>query len=687
MDALRDNTLPHHLKCVLMDAWKQQRQPLETKWDRNLQAFRRMSNNVDPELIPWAKDVERHRPWMSLACSDVTKTKVIAGKVAVTDIMLRGGRVQFALLPDDLGSSVVQAAPTEGSQPAETDVTEGMFNAIQRQLEGCDAEGELGSGVLDGALYGLTWTKYYVHKLRDERYVETAPASNVFALQATEQDAPALERKSPWAMYWDMESDGPRDGEGVVEEDYLSCDQARQLKSKPLYIAKAIQKVVDGKTGYGSSGQNAAAATTDPPKRRNLQKLRRTIWRGEFWATVPLSLAQKSERDLMEHWGLAEIPGLIEYPDPELAEDQTADDVLVDVMVTMLEDEIVRYARVSKADRPYYLCVWEENPDGAGGLSVADNVEQEFLSLTKVTRALHDVLHMVSRLTFAGKRSKIDGDLKVVDPGDFIDLAEDARNVSEAIEQFVVQGPVAELMRAMEMFLSMADFSSQIPRAQSGQENTTPQTWSELRERLNRASTYMGDVFRHYDEMIEDIIRDFLTFNMADKTLPVKKLSMRVKALGFASYYDRKTRLANIFDLMDRVLNSPELARLCKVSPLAREAFKLTDVDPDTILKTAEELQAEADQQQQLIQAQQASAKPASGQDIQTSMALLAKLRAEADRARADAELKAAAAEDKRTDASIKKAEAVAALTPPAPQPSSRMEAFVGGQPVVQQGA
>jgi hypothetical protein len=188
---------------------------------------------------------------------------------------------------------------------------------------------------------------------------------------------------------------------------------------------------------------------------------------------------------------------------------------------------------------------------------------------------------------------------------------------------------------------------------------------------------YMGDIFRHYDELIEDVIEWFLEFNMADPTLEIGKIPIKVRAMGFASYMDRVVKLQAIYDLLDRILSNQILQQLCKVQPLVSEAAKASDIEPTLFIKTAEELQESVDREAALLAQQQQGQKPASGAEVQAQMAKVEALLAAVEKTRAETERIKEEITAKRADTTLKAMQigapnqaSVAAVVPPVEQPA-----------------
>jgi hypothetical protein len=198
----------------------------------------------------------------------------------------------------------------------------------------------------------------------------------------------------------------------------------------------------------------------------------------------------------------------------------------------------------------------------------------------------------------------------------------------------------------------------------------------EVAQRLERAGRYFGDILRRFDTLIADIVDWVYVNNLLDPEIsPQLKQPFRIKALGFASFFNRIHRLNHLFTLLNLMLSKPEIAQISRLRWVLEEICKALDLDPDQVLKTPQEMEAEAAQLQAELDRQQAAPGGADPQQAALVQAQIDRLLAEAEKARAQA----SAVQD---DARVKKAKAVFDLRaggmPAAPRISAPMAGAAG---------
>ena len=165
------------------------------------------------------------------------------------------------------------------------------------------------------------------------------------------------------------------------------------------------------------------------------------------------------------------------------------------------------------------------------------------------------------------------------------------------LHQFIVQDVGSGYMDVINMALSMADMSSNIPRTSQGQESSNPQTAYEIQQRLERAGKYIGRVISNFDMMIiEPMVERFYRLNMTNEEVPFNiKVPMNVRANGFASYETRLIKTQKLMQALQLFNQAPPDERSkIKLDWIYTEIAKSNDIAPSLIMKTPEELEADA---------------------------------------------------------------------------------------------
>lgn len=609
------------------------------------------------------------------------------------------------------GSAGGVALPTAGAGQADFSQEQSdldlMQRRIDRQLEACNARAELHKTLLSGGIYGDFWTKFFESEIIHSSYQQLAPG--LFDLVEVKEPAPAFEYKSPWNMFHDLEANSDEKMEAVVERDFFSTYEIRKLLGKPFYITSAIRRVLQAATDTIQGGSGGQGANSNlPPHLQEICQRTRTIEVREFWTLLPEKLAQEFEDTMLtpeERAACGGIgPELAEFPGDDQTEgeeengsqgrmapteassqksvvsgqnqesgglgqpalpsrendlDDKGNDVYIHAITA--DREIIRWVRVTRDDWAFLHDVWELNLDGQGGISIADNVDQEQMVLNGAVRALEESTKLLGQLILAVKREYVDGDLEALRTGKVIEINGDCRDIREAIMQLKLDDVTAPLYKIIELFTGMVDQVSMIPRIEQGQQTMEAQTLGELRERLDKAGKYLGSVIQRYDRLVERIVMHFYRWNMEDPNLTEGKGNYRVKALGFSSFMNKIVRLQNLINLLQLILKDQDLKSMSKLKWLFAEIIKGNDIDPDQIIKSIAEMQAEAAQQQALLAQDQAAG---AGKQADTALmeANIQRLLAESRKNDADAQLKLVQAEAKKRGITLDTAKTVTDL-------------------------
>jgi hypothetical protein len=140
---------------------------------------------------------------------------------------------------------------------------------------------------------------------------------------------------------------------------------------------------------------------------------------------------------------------------------------------------------------------------------------------------------------------------------------------------------------------------------------------------------------------------------MGDPSEAVGKGNFRIRPQGAMVFDRRFGRMQRLLEWLMLCLNQPALAKRARMSNLLREATEASDLDPDQVWKSDQELQEEAAKEEQ------SSARQL--EQMQAEMSMLA-LRGRADRDQARAERDRVEAGVATDEAKRKRAETVAKI-------------------------
>lgn len=597
------------------------RASLETKWIANYTSF---TGDETRDAKTWKKKEGESESWKSTTFFDITRQKITAGVSLTSDILFKGGKVPFMLAPEQRSVALRQTDPMVIESAIEQNQ-----DLINRQMENSRAIAELKRALIYGATYGDMWVKTFTSEMVERWWDE--PQVNVLVKTETRQRTKAFEARSPWDIWRDLETSDCQSMEYIFERRMMTVAQMRAFAKRGLpFIEKALVEVV------ASAPLNTSGATSQTPTNVNTMApgLREIAFRNhpveafEGWVRVPRADADAFE---IEN-GLSPSPTAEPLPANPTAEgDQPAiegsqdqvnmgvsgDDSLlpdqfsnkesdkVDVFVITVAGRVVAYQR-EPGDRPYFFEMWEENIDGIGGRSISDNLTDIQRTLNGAIRSFEDNTKLIANFILAVKRRLVTNKSinDVIRTGGVLELDEECQNVNEAIQQLAFQDITGPLTKAIDMFMNFADLSSNLPRAEQGQQSENAQTAYELQQRLDKSGKYLAIVVRNFDRIIKWLAEQFYDYNAGNMELTgIQKIPAIVKPLGFTSFENRYLRVQRLIQMLTLALQNPQLAQITKIKWLWEEIGKAQDLEADQFIMSDEEIQS-------ALQAQQAAQVP-----------------------------------------------------------------------------
>lgn len=588
--------LGYFVREMLFKEFKQDRQPIELKWRKNLNAFKAITEKV------WKKG--EGEDWRSTTFIQMTKQKVLAAYAMVIDMLLQGGKFPFALIPSPEDEVEFEDLPDEERELVEDSIDD-MTALIHQQLQDCNADRQLMKNVMSAPIYGETYAEKYVHVVTRKGYrkIMLAPEGTPDPQRfdrwekfSESKNAPAFQYVSNWNIFRDLESEDIQSGRGYIKREMVSAFDLQKLKDEPFALPDKIDAAIQHATPPGGTGHGGEDDAMLPPILRDIQNRSKTIEKLRFWGRAPIKLVQDFENEILSKSGGDNFDSL-----SELEHDGNE----VEIMLTMADTEIIEFALNDTGKRPLYRVVWEEKLDHAEATGVCDNIEDVQQVLNGMVRAFEDNIKLIANVLIAvKKRFLAPGALKDgIRPGAEIPIAEECDDARKAIQQVTIQDITGSLITGIPLFERYADEASQVPRFAHAMEtkDRKPETLGEMQIIQTNTGKYLGAVIKNFDEgLIEPVTMDFFEYNMDDPTVTKGKGNFKTRALGFSSFQDRVIRRAQLMHGLNLAMSHEILAAEVKPREILSDLWKALDMDPTTIFKTAEEKQQEFEQQMEL---------------------------------------------------------------------------------------
>jgi hypothetical protein len=583
-DSQATSDLANHITETLYGDWKTNRQAtLEVKWEKNINAFKSISEGA------WKKD--EGEGWRSDTFIDVTRQKVVAAYALVIEQLLANERVPFMLELSPHARETMEREDPD-AEDAVDDNIEAMTELIKEQLLLAKADREKMKEVMSAAVYGETYSKRVVDSVTNRYFAEVpvegvesgVPTESVRFQEVEEERVfPSCQYVSVWDVFRDWETENLREGTGIIHRQMVSPYFLRQKMGGEFFIDENIESVL---RDHEAGDQSSVNDNSISPALRDLAKRKNNLEYLEFWGRAPRRIVEKFESE-SETDDYSSILGDLHDDGDE-----------VEIHCCVVNNVVVRYTRSTPEDRPFYRAVWENRIDDVCSQGIADNVEPLQKVVNGIFRSLEDNIRLTNNVTFAVKERFVDDDSIEFKPGAKIPIADECDDVRKALQQFIVNdvtGSTFNFLGVTERFL---DESSGVPKIAQGMApvNNKTETAYEISQQTEKSGKYLGQVLRNMDEgLIEPEITDIYRYNMLDPNVTVGKGSYVVKALGFASFQDRVKRVEKLQRFLTIIMSSEALTGVSKLDHILRELAKALDLDDDQVMKSREELQAEAE--------------------------------------------------------------------------------------------
>jgi hypothetical protein len=346
----------------------------------------------------------------------------------------------------------------------------------------------------------------------------------------------------------------------------------------------------------------------------------------EFWCKVPVEHLNRYEEEKKKVVS-SNTPSILDVSGKR-------DEAFVLVVSDGIQHEVIAYKR-NPGDKPYKWERLDENPEELGGQGIADRVEPQQRTLNGAIRSFENNVKGLSTLILAVKERHIKGNIKeAFRDGGVLRLTDEAENVRDAVQQFIMQDVTTPLLKLIQLFLEFADYSSGVPRIQQGVQPEGARTAFELQQRLQSSGRLFGDIFMRVDRQIVWAAEQYFLYNLKRDEFPECKGPFIIKALGYLSYTNMLQRMQAIIQYLQLMSADPELAKQINKRWIAEQLADSMDIDKDKVLLSVTEIAltqraAQANPQTQMqLQSMELQ--------VQTLAAQLEKLQAETQKVQAE---------------------------------------------------
>ncbi len=564
--------------------FKPERQSLEEEWSLSYDAFRGKYDSAN--LKKW-KALEGMQ-WRSKVFVRVTKVKVVSTYAQIRDIYFQGGQIPFTIepteIPEDMsGAFLDPKMAEERSKKMQTKIEDVFDNSKP------PAKKLLSDAILERCIYGVSVLESPVIKEKvDRKYIYRAPriadfsdmilGTNLSQKYGRHEQVlitklmPMINHPNIWDMFWDLESSDPQDGQGIIHRVRMSPGQLNRLAQFEQYDKEAIRLVIE----KAKDDSNGASESSEGPARNDLQRRKRNIEVLSFCGRVPAADLSNTQMDESKDLGKE-----------------------VEIKCVIANDEIIMQPFENPypdGKRPYHFAYLEKIPHESNGIGIPENLRDAQMMINSATRCFIDNKALSANVVLAGNSKALaPGQNKSLTPGKWFELADHVVDARQALQSIIIPDVGDGLLDLINLFERFADEESGQPKIMQGETSRNdPKTAYAFSRLIENANKQIGQMIANTDEgHTEPIVTGLYHWLMATSTDEDIKGDFTCKATGFTGFNDIIVDGQNIQNFLMFLLSNEMTAQFAKVLPGLREIAKKRNIEPDMILKTDEEMQAE----------------------------------------------------------------------------------------------
>ena len=421
------------------------------------------------------------------------------------------------------------------------------------------------------------------------------------------------ERVDPFNIYPAADASDVNDG-SLIERHKLARSDLQALMGVEGYSDGAIRMVLEeyGKGGlrdwiYVDMNKASAEGKSTMGVQQNPSQLIDAL---QYWGSV--------QGQLLRDWGMSEE----EIPDPLM--DYSIEAWVIGhwvIKAVLNPDPLGR--------KPYYKASYEEVPGAYWGNSVADLCRDAQDICNAAARALVNNMSIASgpQVVYNIDRLPQGENITQMYPWKVWQVTSDPMAGSAPPMQFFQPTSLSqELMAVYEKFSTLADEYTGIPKYMTGESMAggAGRTASGMSMMMSNAGKAIKQVIANIDEnVIRLAIERLYFYNMRYGDDPDLKGDVNIVARGATSLLVKEQAQMRQTQFLQVALSNPMTAQIVGVEGIAellRQSAKTLDLNPDNIVPPVEiikarmaQAQAQAMQQQQLVNAQQGGQAQAGG--------------------------------------------------------------------------
>lgn len=578
----------------------------------------------------WLSDLEQHmghydaetlerlkKSGGSQAFVNITRSKSTGAEARLSDMLFPSDDTNWAIQPTPVPelqkmamNQEVAGQDEQGNEITHADIAKGIIKEAQARAEAMTREIDdqlveakyhtIAREIIhDACLFGTGILKGPVVINRTRKNWKQLDNA-VYELDIVQEYRPGVEHVSVWDWFPDMSATKINECGFIFERRYVTKKQLIELSKRPGYLKEQIKKIIAVDARNNSNGSSHVGRIRElSGVQANINDNRYELWEYHGPAT---------KEDLEACGCMVENDDLIEH----------------DVIVSLINDTVIKadLNPLETGECPYSVFAYEDDDTSVFGFGIPYLLRNEQRIVNAAWRMLLD-----NAALSTGPQLIINRELVTPSDGSW-DLkarkvwwlTDPEHRVNDAFGSHEIASHQAELSNIFETAKNMASEVTSLPMIAQGEVGGTQDTAAGRSMLLNAANTVLRNVVKAFDDGItKPFIGRMYDWNMQNSDKEAIKGDFEVDARGSSALLVKETQTQALLNLMSVSLQ-PIYSDLTKHPELYRKAIQAQHLNPDDVVKTDDELEAEKnkpDPIQQAMQEQQAAMMQLQVQELQ----------------------------------------------------------------------
>ena len=584
------------------------RGPIEQRWLEDLYQYNGEYDQATEEKLTNSKQ--------SKVFVNITRAKCNSAEARLSDMLFPTDDKSWAIKPTpvpelaeeigneepimDEATGQPQVDPETGEPVTRGDLASGIERAARERAEKMEREIDdqlteakydvMARDVIhDAVIYGTGIIKGPVVVNRTRKQWKTITEKDdegnpveYSALEIIEDLRPGLERVEVWDYYPDMSARTPEEKEYDFERKYLTKKQLRQLAKRPGYMRDQIAKILQ------------EDPRTFTVQNTHLQQLRHL-------AGIT-NLIDDSRYELWEYNGPVD-PEELRACGCKLPEDKDELAMMqIEATVLFIGQHVIKanLNPLETNESLYSIFVWERDDTMLFGRGVPRTMRQP-------QRVINAAWRMTMDNAGLSVGPQVVVNTTLVEPADGVwelaprklwYLKEPDRRVDEAFYTFDIPSHQAELSAIFATAKELVDEEASLPMIAQGELGPQNETATARSIAMNASNIVLRRVVKMWDdEITKTLIGRFYDWNMQNSDKNELKGDFEVDARGTSVLLVKEIQTQALMALLDYTAH-PVYGPLLKAAALLRKTVQSQQIPPDEIVKTDDEIKADAAEQQ-----------------------------------------------------------------------------------------